>query len=259
MTTLPQTISARPRPTQSVSAVPAVASPVMLPGPLHAQSGQAGLTGADIWRVFRQNMWLFIVACILSGIAGFGLNMYLARYHTYYVANGQVLVQPPPRYDPTGQIRLDEQGNDIDLKMMLQNQVQQLRSPRLMTDILTDANNVTRQSPWMQRVSSDNNGRFDHGEALKALQEAFTARAIEGSSIIDITMKAGTPAEARRILEEIVNRRIAEARESGQRGSGDTVETINELSRQKKLEVQRLETELKNMVASMSADSAGEG
>src|SRR5690606_23016885 len=106
MTTLPQTISARPRPTQSVSAVPAIASPVMLPGPMHSPGAQAGLTGADIWRVIRQNMWLFVIAGILSAVAGFGLNEYLKRYHTYYTALGQVLVQPPPRYDPTGQIRL---------------------------------------------------------------------------------------------------------------------------------------------------------
>ena len=257
MTTLPQTISARPRPAQSVSAIPAVASPMVMPVPLQMQHGGGGLSGADIWRVLRQNMWWFLLAGLLSGLVGVGINEYLKRNHKYFMARGKVLVQPPRQYDPTGTVRLDEQGNDIDLKIMLQNQVQQLSNEPLLTELLMDPNSKTRQSKWLvQRATRG--GSFDQAEALEALQWAFGARAVEGSSIIEVSLKAGDPEEARLMLEEIVNRRIDQVRSFGQRGTGGQADVLMGLSRRKQQEISNLESELRNIEASLS-DDAGEG
>lgn len=259
MTTLPQTISARPRPAQSVSAMPAVASPMVMPVPYQGMQGPVqGLTGADIWRVFRQNLWIFLLVIVLSGAAGFGLNEYLKRNYTYYTAQGKVLVQPPARFDPTGTVRLDEQGNDIDLKMILQNQVQQLTNELLLTEILTDANSATRKSTWLQREAS-RGGRLDQEEALELLQKSFAARAIEGSSIINVSMAAGDPEEARIILEEIVNRRIEQVRDFGQKGTGDQAFALEQLATKQQRDISTMERDIRNLVANMSADDAGDG
>ena len=257
MTTLPQTISARPRPAQSVSAIPAVASPLVMPVPLQASQSGGGLTGADILRVLRQNIWLFLLAAIVSGAAGFGINEYLKRNHKYYMARGKVLVQPPRQFDPTGTVRLDEQGNDIDLKIMLQNQVQQLSNEVLLTELLMDPNSKTRNSKWLAQRAT-RGGSFDRAAALEALQWGFGARAIEGSSIIEVSLKAGDPEEARAMLEEIVNRRIDQVRSFGQRGTGSQADVLMGLSRRKQQEISNLESELRNMEASL-ADDAGEG
>lgn len=257
MTTLPQTISARPRPAQSVSAIPAVASPMVMPVPLQMQHAGGGLSGADIWRVLRQNLWLFLLAALLSGAVGVGINEYLKRYQKYYMARAKVLVQPPRQYDPTGTVRLDEQGNDIDLKIMLQNQVQQLSNEVLLTELLMDSNSKTRQSRWLVQKAT-RGGSFDQAQALETLQWAFGARAIEGSSIIEVSMKAGDPQEAREMLEEIVNRRIDQVRSSGQRGTGSQADVLMGLSRRKQQEISNLESELRNMEATL-ADDAGEG
>ena len=154
-----------------------------MPVPLQAQATGGGLSGADILRVLRQNMWLFVLAAVVSGAAGFGINEYLKRYQKYYMAHGKVLVQPPRQFDPTGTVRLDEQGNDIDLKIMLQNQVQQLKNEVLLTELLMDPNSKTRQSKWLAKRAT-RGASFDQSAALEALQWAFGARAIEGSSIM---------------------------------------------------------------------------
>ena len=258
MTTLPQTISARPRPAQSVSAMPAVASPMVMPMPYQGQQVQQGLTGNDIWRVFRQNLWMFVLVIILSGAAGFGLNEYLKRNHTYFTAQGKVLVQPPARFDPTGTVRLDEQGNDIDLKMILQNQVQQLTNELLLTEILQDVNSKTRQSKWLQREAG-RNGSLVYADALELLQKSFAARAIEGSSIINVSMAAGDPTEAKEILEEIVNRRIEQVRDFGQKGTGDQAFALEQLAGQQQRAIVAMERDIRNLVFNMSADDAGDG
>lgn len=231
---------------------------MIMAAPLQMQPGGGGLSGADIWRVFRQNLWIFILAALISGVAGVALNEYLKRNHLYYLARGKVLVQPPRQFDPTGQIRLDEQGNDIDLKIMLQNQVQQLSNELLLTEILTDANSATRQSKWLAQKAT-RNGNFDQSQALETLQGSFNARAVEGSSIIDVSMKSGDPEEARQLLEEIVNRRIEQVRSSGQRGTGNQADVLKQLAEKKQAEIKELETQLRNMEASLSADDAGEG
>src|SRR5437879_2649425 len=89
MTTLPQTTAIRvPRPSSTPLAV---GGP---PGGAIAQSGQAQLNSADVWRVIRSNLWLILVAIVLSAAIGYTLNWWLARYHSRYTAVGLIQIQP---------------------------------------------------------------------------------------------------------------------------------------------------------------------
>jgi hypothetical protein len=92
MTTLPQTTTMRlPRPNGAqVLAPPGV-------GPSIAIGGQPGfqMTGADVWRVIRANLWLIIGVVMLSGIAGVGLHLWLANKYPKYTATGLQRIDPP--------------------------------------------------------------------------------------------------------------------------------------------------------------------
>ena len=257
MTTLPQTISSRPRPVQSVNGVPALASPMLPPLPFQPPA-QAGMSGSDILRVLRQNLWLFLLTIVLAAAAGYGINIYLKKYFTMWRAEGRVEVQLPRTTDPTGQVVLNETGRTMELEILLQNQAQLLTNVQLLNGVLTDENSYTRRSAWLNKEASVN-GVFDTALALELLQENFRARPVEGSSMIVVSMDAGDREEARQILTEIVNRRLTQVRDINARVSGRTGDFFANRVREQSEIVARMEGELKNMRASMNADDAGDG
>src|SRR5579862_4821695 len=98
MTTLPQTTPARlPRPSAT--------SALAIPG-LATAGGSAGfappagiqMTGADMWRVIRSNMWLILLVLVVSAILGFVVNFWLKQNYSRYTAIG-TLEQVVPTAD----------------------------------------------------------------------------------------------------------------------------------------------------------------
>src|SRR4051794_29986134 len=113
MTTLPQTTSIQlPRPVGPGGAI----TPAM-PTNLGAQghTPQSQMTGADIWRVIRSNMWLIIASVAVAGVAGYFLNTYLRSFHARYTATGYVQIMSGRVMDPIGQNR----NQDVDANPLI--------------------------------------------------------------------------------------------------------------------------------------------
>ena len=245
MTTLPQTISARPRPAQSVGGLPAVASPALAPVP-YTPATQSGLTGADVWRVIRQNLWIFALVGLLSAALGYGANRYLEANYQRFTADGFVQVQLPSSLDATGNIRTDDAGKDYDLKTLLKDQAQRLSSDELLTGLLTKPDTVTRQSKWLQEQATVN-GAFDLGRALKVLQRNFGAYPGQDSSFIAVSMTAGTRPDARDILKEIVNTHIDKLGKRKAEITGKTLRDLQDYADERKRGLSDLEARLADL------------
>ena len=93
MTTLPQMTSLRlPRAPGAPMAIPA-----MTVGPAMAPK----LSGADVWRVIRGNLWLIVTMVLVMSVLGYvGNEFYLVKYYPRYTASGWVQVQPYIVFDP---------------------------------------------------------------------------------------------------------------------------------------------------------------
>src|SRR4030095_8078745 len=65
------------------------------PGPLGPAGAAAGggMTGADVWRVFRANLWLIALLRAGGAVAGFLVNHFLAKNYPKFTASGLVRVQ----------------------------------------------------------------------------------------------------------------------------------------------------------------------
>src|SRR5271155_5396360 len=96
MTTLPQTTPIRlPRPAGgSQLAVPSYTSPAAL------GSGGFQMSGADVWRVIRANLWLVFLLVTACGIGGYFFNGYLEKNYAVYTATGYVRILPLQQIDP---------------------------------------------------------------------------------------------------------------------------------------------------------------
>src|SRR4051812_46753451 len=98
MTTLPQMTSLR---------LPRAGTPqhLAMPMPMNvaAPGGAPGgfrMSGADIWRVIRANLWLIIIMLGAMTTAGWFANQYLASHYPRYTATGLVQVSTAIAYDP---------------------------------------------------------------------------------------------------------------------------------------------------------------
>ena len=254
MTTLPQTISARSQPPRGVSGLPAVASPVLAPVP-YTPPAAGGLTGADVWRVVRQNLWIFALAAIVSGAIGYGINNYLNDHYQQWTADGYVKVQPPLQLDVNGRLVIAQGYTDADLATTMKDQAQRLKSSELLTKLLTDNNSATRKSKWLQD-KAQKDGSFNLGRALEALQGAFSVRAGEGTSLLLISMTAGNADDARTILLEIVNTYMEELGRSTTQLRGQNTESLRLLTEARLRERNEIEAEVTKLAASMKGDDS---
>src|SRR4051812_13854036 len=153
MTTLPQTTGIRlPRPTGA--APPAVAGGVHLAHPGGGGGGGgaavAGMSAADLWRVLRANVWLigslFVVACVV----GYGVNWYLARYHSRFTSYAFIQVEPKQN---TGLLLKDNPYIDwAGLQILQRTQVQYITSESLLSRVLTNPNSAVRtKTGWFKQ------------------------------------------------------------------------------------------------------------
>src|SRR4051794_9803051 len=113
MTTLPQTSPMRaPR----VGGNGRLAMPIMH-GPAPAASH--AMTGADVWRVIRGNIWLILSTLVIAAIVGFLANMWLLARHSRYTAAGLLLVHTPnemPSYAGSFAMGADPATLEIELR-----------------------------------------------------------------------------------------------------------------------------------------------
>jgi len=176
-------------------------------------AGQNSMTGADVWRVIRANIWLMLTVLVLSGALGYGLNSWLAARHSRYTATGLISVKLKPEMNldiehpynvNTGELEI-EQGTHVKL----------LTHERLLSRIL-DSSDPIRQTEWFKQFLSYQNGQQKvDAEAAKAdLLDHLTIRAEAASRLISVQFSGPVPKDCQTIVTEIVNQHIKDQQES---------------------------------------------
>src|SRR5687767_9131939 len=158
MTTLPQTAPVRmPRPVVSSQLA-------MHSGPHSGTSlatrdggppaGQGGLTAADMWRIIRGTLWLILITVLVASVAGYGVNSYLARYHSQYTAKGYVYVRGQGELPRPGVEIREPQPSEIEL---LQNtQSAMLLHEGLFMQAIQNNESRIRRTKWFQKFGQQN-------------------------------------------------------------------------------------------------------
>jgi capsular exopolysaccharide synthesis family protein len=202
MTTLPTTTPIRlPRPAGGPGML-------ALPGAgvgAAAQGSGFQMSGADVWRVIRSNMWLIIVLLILSGIAGEGAYRLLMKYFRSYTAIGYVQVNPQMNPDIMvgGYVNQDVNA----LAMDQRTQAALLRTDALFLEVLSDRNADIQKTAWAQSFR-DASGNLDIYKAKEDLEDDFRADAVPEQKLIAVSMSDADPKSARTIVMDIVNRHL---------------------------------------------------
>ncbi|HEY8667347.1 MAG TPA: polysaccharide biosynthesis tyrosine autokinase [Tepidisphaeraceae bacterium] len=245
MTTLPQTTPVRlPRPIAPTSiAVPAPA----------AQSGGSQLTGADVWRIIRSNLWIIILALIVFGAGGYGLNRYLQMYYPRWTAQALLRLDTPPRMN----LLRDDPGETITDQNWLQieqmSQVQALKQESLLSDVLsTSSQNVIRtDTVWFTRFGSDMD------KAKTNLRDNLVVSAIPNTRFIRAEFTAGANRDAAIILEQLLNQHLINQQRATRRRNDSRSQNLTELANQYRAHLNEIDTELRAKVMKLSIDGLG--
>jgi capsular exopolysaccharide synthesis family protein len=178
----------------------------------HAQAAPAGMSGGDVWRVLRANIWLIIGAFILSIGIGVVAYMYLSWYHPRFTAVGYVQVQPPNAFNPLGVSMKESVYDNTTVQIEQRTHAQVLKDYSLHTRVLQDPNAIIRNTGWFKQYLTkqrqpDGTVRelLNDADAKEDLQDHFDAIPIADSRLIKVLMSYKDPKDCRLIVENIVN------------------------------------------------------
>ena len=127
MTTLPQTTPVR--------VPPGLGTGLNFPigGPPAGAALPGGMSGADVWRVIRGNMWLIILMLIISAGAGYGLHRWLLRYTPKFTAAGLLEIETSRLTNLVGNQVSDMADGRVQVE--LRTQAQRLQQESLFSEV----------------------------------------------------------------------------------------------------------------------------
>jgi len=186
-------------------------------GPVALPNQATALTGSDIWRVLRSNMWLILGAAILGGGIGGGVYAYLKQTHPKYRSVGYVVVNKPFRVSPTGKQTADDVSDiDFNLPIEQKTQTQMLLSEALWNDVI-EKNTQVRDTDWYKNFENEsskkNSGVTPVRLAKEDLDDNLRVSPIPDSKLIQISMDCAKPDDARDIVKNLVDAHIDNQRQ----------------------------------------------
>lgn len=201
MTTLQQSPAIRtPRMGNMPTPVATAAAPTAVP---------TGMTGSDVVRVLRANIWLILAFLVLSAVAGYGVNSYLAANHPKFTSQGLLEIDMPQtmatmlsRTNPGSTVFMSNDATAIEQRT----HVQALRAEQLYSQVLSDDQSPVRNTSWFQRFNGDVRA------ARENLQENFTANAVMETRLISVAMTTANPEDSRVIVQAVVDRYLNNVR-----------------------------------------------
>jgi polysaccharide biosynthesis transport protein len=225
MTTLPQTTPMRlPRSGAPHIAIPGTGPMAPAQPQQHFIPSTGGMTGADVWRVIRTNLWLIFSMLIIFGIAGFLLNTYLLAKWPHYEASGLVQINTGVMI-PTVSDTNGAAGGGINAEILpieMASQVKEMLHTTLLGQVLAD-NEEIRRTTWFQKfvrhnpdgsplVGQDGRPLIDTEAAKEDLATRLTVLPYPNSKIIIVSATCTDPNDCRTLIEAVVNEHITISR-----------------------------------------------
>ena len=204
MTTLPQNSPMRlPRPTPSHLAIPSANGHTV-----HAPSQQpaAGLTGHDVWRVIRSNLWLIIGLMAVGAVAGYFINVWLAASFARYTSTAFIRVNVPTEVPQIGEenrmLVADPSPQSIEVEQ--QTQAASIVNRFFLGQLIENPESAIRKTDWFNSY----HGRAD--DAKEDLLDKLEVTPRPNSRLISVSFSCSSPRDAVAIVREIVEHHVAE-------------------------------------------------
>ncbi|MBC8105353.1 MAG: polysaccharide biosynthesis tyrosine autokinase, partial [Anaerolineae bacterium] len=235
----------------------------LLAGQHAAPLAATGMSAADIWRVLRANALLIIAGLMFSGLLGFGLNWYLARYHSRFTATGYVAVEPR-----RGTQLITNSGNEYQdytgLQIEQRTQAGLLKTEALFMSVLQNQNLGIRQTNWFKQFVTLQKGAdglnkevADIGAAKIDLMDRFEASGITDSKLIKVEMTCPNPSDCKQIVMDVVSTHLDQQRQLTQSKTLDRTQSLTSLKTKYEIRIRELSDKQNNLMLRLQMGSVG--
>jgi polysaccharide biosynthesis transport protein len=205
MTTLPQK-AALQLPRTAGASLPVSITPH---GGLPQGPTASAMTGADVWRVIRSNLWLILLMLVLSSVAGYAMNYWLNKYHPHYTAEGTVVVDVGDVMFATDSSLIRPPTDPQAFPLEIRQHATMLKNQSLLTQVLQNANSDVRSTSWYNRFSNPEDRKEDLTDKLEVTSSP-------DSKLILVSMTDNDPKSAQVIVQSLVDQYIKNQEEHNQ-------------------------------------------
>ncbi len=204
MTTLPQTTAIRlPRPSGQMQLSPGAGGVPALG--TAAGAGSAAMSGGDILRVLRNNIWLILFMLAFSAGAGYLANEFLAKKYPHFTTPGYISVQPNT-VDPLLR-KTNDVGDPATITLEQKTQAALLRSDALLTKVLQNESSETRKTTWFKKFNNS------IPLAKEDFLDNYNVTPITDTRLVKIEFTSAVPRDCQTIVKEIGSLHIADEQE----------------------------------------------
>ena len=244
MTTLPQTTN--PRLPQGSSPPAGI---VYAAGPSPAPAGGAMLSGADVWRIIRANLWLLVILVLIGGASGYGLHVLWVQNWPQYTATGLLQIRTEILKDPVKESADDM--SDTRLATVLRTQQSLLQFPQLFSTVLSQPfNKIREETEWFKGFKSVQDARED-------LESHFRVTILPDSALLNVRMTCRNPRDASIIVDEIVKQHLKD--ENKKAGDALTARTssLRMLKTEQDRQIKDVTDKIRNLQETIAASGGG--
>jgi len=247
MTTLPQTTLTRV-PQRAPRALAVGGPPPGMIAPV--QPNAFAMSGADVWRVIRGNIWLILVLLIASAVGGYCLNWWLARHHSRYTATGLIQIQQTTPVSLTAEQRDNDRMDIGTLAIEQKSQVAMIRHEALLMKVLANRDEI-RKTEWFKSFG---------GNVVKAkedLLDNLRVDAIPETRLVAVSMSHSKPEDCKTIVQEIVQQHLDDQRQASQNKVLERSQALNNLKQRYSFRLRDLGQDLRDKAIKLSIDGMG--
>jgi len=176
-------------------------------GPIALGAGST-MTGNDVWRLLRANIWSILLVMIVFLGAGAALNQFVLKpYFSRFTSSGFVKISILANTDPTKGNGEEELGDPGRIGLETRSTALLLKSDGLLSDFLS-TNPEVQKTDWYHKFEVKNAAGQnvpDTAKAKASLEDSLSVSAQPETSLIQVAMTAPNPQDARTIVTELVN------------------------------------------------------
>jgi uncharacterized protein involved in exopolysaccharide biosynthesis len=216
----------------------------------HPQQNAFGMSGADVWRVIRGNIWLILVLLILSAVGGYALNFYLAKKHSRFTATGLIQIQQVNPLTIGTDDRTSDRMDIGTLAIEQKSQVAMIKHESLLMKVLGNRDEI-RKTEWFKSFG---------GNVVKAkedLLDNLRVDAIQETRLVAVSMSYSKPEDCKTIVHEIVQQHLDDQRQASQNKVLERSQQLNNLKQRYSFRLRDLGQELRDKAIKLSIDGMG--